>query len=315
MERTILSSIVLAGGYAGAAVGMPLSGLCFLFQNVSPKQQSVVGNSVLGILADSIAWNAPFYLYGVAGLIWSALWLWLSSEKPSTHSSISTSEKSHIEDSLGDSDAKPPTVCTLPWLRLLTSLPVHAIIFANFARGWTFYLLMVTPMKYFRERFGMNPGVLSSNLLPHIIMSIVVPLSGLLADLLRMRKVLTTTSVRKVFGCGGFGGEAVFLLLAAYANSLTPAIMGINLAVASSAVATSTLNANLLDVAPRQAAILTGFSNSVGTFAAMMCPLVLERLNGQGAPYAYYGDAIPWKGVFIFKITLKNRQSALIYLC
>ena len=259
----------------------------------------MMGNfGFIGILADSIAWNAPFYVYGVAGLIWSALWFWLSSEKPSSHSSISASEKSHIEDSLADSNAKPPTVCTLPWLRLLTSLPVHAIIFANFTRGWTFYLLMVMPIRYLKDRFDMFPGVWS-NLLPHIVMTIVVPLGGLLADLLRMKKVLTTTTVRKIFGCGGFGGEAVFLLLAAYAPNFTIATVWIALAVASSAIVTSTLNVNLLDIAPRQAAILTGLSNTVGTFAAMLGPLVLHRLNGQAA---YYGDVSPWMGVFIFKI-------------
>lgn len=171
MERTILSSIILAGSYAGAAVGLPLS----------------------GILADHIAWNAPFYVYGLAGLIWSALWLWLSSEKPSNHSSISASEKSHIEDSLADSYAEAPTGSTLrrewelPWFRLLLSLPVQAIIFANFVRGWTSYLLMVMSHRFLKESFDMRSGLLS-NLLPHLVMTIVVPLSGLLADLLRMKK-------------------------------------------------------------------------------------------------------------------------------
>jgi len=278
LERTILSGIILAGSYAGAAVGLPLS----------------------EILADSIGWYAPFYFYGLAGLIWFALYLWLSSEKPSTHPSISPLEKSHIEDSLADSDAKPPTLCNLPWTGLLTSMPVYAIILANFAKGWTFYLLMVVQPKYLKERFGVSPTVWSS-LLPHIVMTIVVPLSSLLADLLRMKKVVNTTAVRKIFGCGGFGGVALFLVLAAFANNHTLATAGISLAVASSAFAISAINVNLLDIAPRHAAILTGLSNTVGTLAAMLCPIVLHLLTGDqdGLYMTHDLFAMHWMKVYL----------------
>ena len=131
----------------------------------------------------------------------------------------------------------------------------------------------------------MSPGIWS-NLLPHIVMTIVVPLSGLIADLLRMKKVLNTTAVRKIFGCGGFGGEAVFLLMLGFATNQTLATVWIAFAVASSAFATSALNVNLLDIAPRQAAILTGLSNTLTTLATMLCPILLQLLTDQ---YAYRG--------------------------
>jgi hypothetical protein len=41
-----------------------------------------------------------------------------------------------------------------PWLSFLTSLPVYAIIVANFARSWSFYLLIINQPKYFHEAFG-----------------------------------------------------------------------------------------------------------------------------------------------------------------
>jgi hypothetical protein len=34
-----------------------------------------------------------------------------------------------------------------------------------------------------------------------------------LADYLRRKQIMTTTNVRKLFNCGGFGGEAIFLLV------------------------------------------------------------------------------------------------------
>lgn len=39
--------------------------------------------------------------------------------------------------------------------------------------------------------------------LPHLLMTMVVPVGGHLADTLRKREILTTTAVRKIFNCGG----------------------------------------------------------------------------------------------------------------
>ena len=44
-------------------------------------------------------------------------------------------------------------------------------------------------------------GTLSA--LPHLVMTLVVPVGGHLADTLRRRKILSTTAVRKIFNCGG----------------------------------------------------------------------------------------------------------------
>lgn len=40
-----------------------------------------------------------------------------------------------------------------PWRRFFTSMPVYAIIVANFCRSWTFYLLLISQPAYFEEVF------------------------------------------------------------------------------------------------------------------------------------------------------------------
>lgn len=44
-------------------------------------------------------------------------------------------------------------------------------------------------------------GLLSA--VPHMVMTIVVPIGGQLADFLRSRKIMSTTNVRKIMNCGG----------------------------------------------------------------------------------------------------------------
>lgn len=115
--------------------------------------------------------------------------------------------------------------------------------------------------------------------LPHLVMTIIVPFGGQLADWLRRKEYLTTTQVRKLFNCGGFGGEALFLLVVGYTTNRTLAIWSLVLAVGSSGFAISGFNVNHLDIAPRYASILMGISNGVGTFSGMICPITTEQIT------------------------------------
>lgn len=49
--------------------------------------------------------------------------------------------------------------------------------------------------------FPIQVGLLSA--LPHMVMTIIVPVGGQLADYLRSRQILSTTAVRKIMNCGG----------------------------------------------------------------------------------------------------------------
>merc|ERR1712038_562442 len=258
LERSRLATLAFCGSYGGAVLGMPVS----------------------GYLAENVGWWAPFYFYGCAGIVWYMFWLWLSFEKPAKHPSISPREQLYIEKSLGDSKATAPSIMSTPWTKVFSNMPVWAIIVANFARSWTFYLLLITQPKYFKEAYGMNVAEGSTlAALPHLIMTIIVPLGGQLADFLRRKEILSTTNVRKVFNCGGFGGEAVFLLVVAYARNRMTAVVALIVAVGSSGFAISGFNVNHLDIAPRYASILMGISNGVGTFAGMICPITTEQIT------------------------------------
>ncbi|KAH9488856.1 hypothetical protein Btru_059285, partial [Bulinus truncatus] len=179
LERSMLATISFCGSYAGAVLGMPLS----------------------GILTRYMGWQSGFYVFGVLGAIWSVAWWFLSYERPSTHPTISEEERVYIETSIGESTMSNKNIRT-PWVSFFTSMPVWAIMVANFCRSWTFYLLIISQPAYFEEVFGFKideSGTLSA--LPHLVMAIIVPIGGQVADFLR-RRVLTTTVVRKIFNCG-----------------------------------------------------------------------------------------------------------------
>lgn len=46
--------------------------------------------------------------------------------------------------------------------------------------------------------------------LPHLVMTIIVPIGGQIADFLRSRHIMSTTNVRKLMNCGGEWGGAEY---------------------------------------------------------------------------------------------------------
>ncbi|VDL84632.1 unnamed protein product, partial [Nippostrongylus brasiliensis] len=83
-------------------------------------------------------------------------------------------EKKFIEDAIGHVSSTHPTFRSIPWKAIVTSKPVWAIIVANFARSWTFYLLLQNQLTYMKEALDMNissSGMLAA--LPHAVMGIV----------------------------------------------------------------------------------------------------------------------------------------------
>ncbi|RXN30078.1 Vesicular glutamate transporter [Labeo rohita] len=260
LERSRLATTSFCGSYAGAVVAMPLA----------------------GILVQYSGWSSVFYIYGSFGIVWYMFWILVSYESPADHPTITDEERTYIEESIGES-AKllgAAEKFKTPWRKFFTSMPVYAIIVANFCRSWTFYLLLISQPAYFEEVFGFEiskVGMVSA--LPHLVMTIIVPIGGQLADFLRSKNILTTTTVRKIMNCGGFGMEATLLLVVGFSHSKGVAISFLVLAVGFSGFAISGFNVNHLDIAPRYASILMGISNGVGTLSGMVCPLIVGAMT------------------------------------
>ncbi|EGW04002.1 Vesicular glutamate transporter 1 [Cricetulus griseus] len=171
-------------------------------------------------------------------------------------------------------------------------------VYGSFGIFWYLFWLLVSyespalhpsiseeERKYIEDAIGesaklMNPvtvGLVSA--LPHLVMTIIVPIGGQIADFLRSRRIMSTTNVRKLMNCGGFGMEATLLLVVGYSHSKGVAISFLVLAVGFSGFAISGFNVNHLDIAPRYASILMGISNGVGTLSGMVCPIIVGAMT------------------------------------
>ena len=147
---------------------------------------------------------------------------------------------------------------------MFTSVPVWAIITANFAQSWGFYLSMKTIPKYFSKAWKRDTEFVLISI-PYIIVTLSMVLGGLFSDFLRKSKHMSDTNVRKVFNSVGFCGQALCFLV----GGLTVNEMALILVTLGASffhgVSLCGYCVNLLDIAPRHARILVGISNSAGT--------------------------------------------------
>ena len=205
-------------------------------------------------------------------------------DSPEHDRKITEQELEYLQNTIGLTD-KQVTDAPPPWRAMLTSKPVWAIIIAHFTENWGFYTLLTSLPMFLRDVLEYDldtAGFLAA--FPYILMSVVVQISGYLADTFRAEGKLSTTTVRKLFTCGAYLGQAFFMTLTALVMTRGTSTTFLSLALGLGGLTWAGFGVNHLDVAPKYAAILMGISNTVGTIPGIICPsltgaIVVERVS------------------------------------
>uniref|UniRef100_A0A8C9CML9 Sialin n=1 Tax=Phocoena sinus TaxID=42100 RepID=A0A8C9CML9_PHOSS len=315
LERSKLLSISYAGAQLGTVVSLPLSGIVCFYMN----------------------WTYVFYLFGIVGIIWFILWIWLVSDTPETHKTISPYEKEYILSSLRNQAGLSPlwplplrstgsgragsaamahgpsrsaargilpdrgtNPCALhrqvdcqplrhqlssqksvPWVPMLKSLALWAIVVAHFSYNWTFYTLLTLLPTYMKEvlRFNIQEnGFLSA--VPYLGCWLCMILSGQAADNLRAKWNFSTLCVRRVFSLIGMIGPAVFLVAAGFIGcDYSLAVAFLTISTTLGGFCSSGFSINHLDIAPSYAGILLGITNTFATIPGMIGPIIARSLT------------------------------------
>ncbi|KAL1138559.1 hypothetical protein AAG570_008622 [Ranatra chinensis] len=273
LERSKLATMAIAGGTFGTVVSLPLC----------------------GIAAELWGWPSIFYIPGVLGLLWSFVWISTVGNAPSTDKFVTSSERAYIESTIGKKQSEKLAV---PWKEILTSVPVWAIVIANFSENWGFYTLITELPTYMNDIFHFsmhNTGMISA--LPYLTMSITIPLGGLIADWLRKHAIITTTQVRRIFNCFAFFCQAVFLLVVAHSTSPVVVIVCLTMALGFGGLSLTGYAVNHLDIGHEYAGILYGISNTAGTLPGILSPTITGFLVENKT-------AEDWKTVFYISVAI-----------
>jgi MFS transporter, ACS family, solute carrier family 17 (sodium-dependent inorganic phosphate cotransporter), other len=238
----------------GRAIGRFLGGI--------PLGQ-IVGFMLTGWLTARYGWPASFYLFGVLGLVWAGAWLMRIENDPADDPRLDAAERQLLATCAGTryGAEQPPT----PWRLFLHQPPVWALVAAHFCHNWTLYMLVSWLPSYFNESLGVSvAGAGLYAAAPWAAYFAALQFSGTASDR-AIARGSSTLAVRRLVTAGGLVAAAACLLLLRAVDSTGPALALICIAAGSIGFAASGLTAVPLDLSPRHAPVLIGFSNTFAT--------------------------------------------------
>ena len=154
----------------------------------------------------AFGWEAVFYVSGLLGLLWLAMWWWKAADWPEHSPGVSAAELSEIRVGRSEVDAAE----AIPWHKICREPAVWAIVMAHLCNNFGYYILLLWLPSYLDQTFHVplkDLGVMA--VMPYVASFVVANCCGWLADNLQ-RRGMWMTAVRKTLVTIGFGlGAAV----------------------------------------------------------------------------------------------------------
>jgi ACS family glucarate transporter-like MFS transporter len=227
-----------------------------------------------------VGWRYTFAMFGVVGLIWTAVCVFWFREEPADHPSVNKEELGVIR--LG---AAPPPQAgeRVPWKALLCNRTMIALFCSYFASGFGFQFFVTWLPTYLIREHGSTlrqSGLLSG--LPLAAGAVGCLLGGVIADWIT-RRTGSVTIGRRTVGVSGFLLGAAGYAGAMYGHSAAAAIALLALASGAHDMTLPVLWATTTDAGGRFGGTASGFVNFASSLSGTLAPMtaaLLERTFG-----------------------------------
>ncbi len=232
-----------------------------------------------------LGWRAPFFLFGLIGLCWSAAWYWYYRDTPSEHRFTNAAEKSLIEDSVG---LRPARTQTVPWGRILRSPSLWTLSLMYFCYGYSIDIYLDWFPKYLNDHRGFNltqMGFYAS--LPLLAGAAGDLFGGTVSDRCA-RRFGNLKLARRVVALAGFILAAIFILPATFTSHSTASVLYSCVAVFGLEVTVGVAWAIPLDIGGEYAGTVASVMNTFGNLGSAVSPVLLAYLVG------VYGWNVPF---------------------
>ena len=222
-------------------------------------------------------WQASFYVFGVLGVLWSAIWYTWFRDSPSEKPGVSPQELIEIGPSSSSSHHG------MPWGLAMRS-PVFwqiAAVGACYVYSLAFYQSWL--QTYLVKGRGYTEAALMLSSLPYIVGACANALGGVASDALVRR--LGLRRGRRTLGVCGLTFAAVFMAAAILTTSGAWALAFLSLAYAGILVQQPNLCAVCLDTGKAHAGTVFGFMNTAANLASAVAAIVFGYLVAYTGSY------------------------------
>lgn len=241
-------------------------------------------------------WRMSFYLFGLLGIVWAAVWYWWYRDHPSQKRGVSAEEMREI-----GAASQPEPHRGLPWRQVFTSPNLWAIMLMYHAYCWGSYFYLSWLHTYLQKGRGFTENEMALwSMLPFAIGAVANLCGGLLSDFLVKRYGLKIG--RRTVGALGLGLAAVAMLGTALTPSRTAAALLLAVGYGCMDCMLPVAWAVCLDVGKRYAGAVTGAMNTagqVGSFLSSVAFGYLVKFLG-----SYNAPLIPMSGMLFLSAAL-----------
>ena len=234
------------------------------------------------------SWQGAFYLYGVLGILWFAVWAPLARSRPADKTDWDTADADLATAEAGSAAdqndvSEQPVYPRLTVRGMLRSRAVWAVAVAHICINWSLYLVLSWFPTFVNRELGADlqlAGFLA--LAPTIVSLVMAPLAGRLFDRL-VTKGHDRLIVRRVMQSLAFVGITAAMMAITLTDSLFLSVTVITLSNALTAFSIGGFATNHLDIAPNQSGLLMGFTNTLAAVSSSASVFVsgwIQDLSG-----------------------------------
>lgn len=248
-ERSRANGVMWMGARLGGAVSPPLA---------------------VAVMAYT-GWRGAFFVFGLAGLVWCAVfWFWYRDD-PADHPAVSAVELDLIR-SMGSAPA-PETSHRVPWKALFASADMLALFWAYFASGFGFQFFVTWMPTFLMREHGLslrNSGLFAA--LPLAGGAAGCLLGGVVSDWL-VRRTSSLKWGRRIVGSAGFLLGGAGFLGALTARSPEAAIFWLTFSSLTHDLTLPVAWSTCVDVGGRFGGTASGYMNMASSISGMMSPM------------------------------------------
>ena len=225
---------------------------------------SQIGAAIAPLLVIPIqvryGWQASFYLFGVLGVIWAAVWFAWFRDWPVEKPGVSATELQEIGAGSPSHHGGMPWRAALrnPQFWRLAAIGASYVYVLAFFQSWL--------QTYLVRGRGYTEAALVLSSLPYVVGGCANGIGGLASDWMVRR--YGVKSGRRVVGAAGLSFAALFMLATVMTNSGAWALVFLSLAYAGILAQQPNTSAVCLDIGKKHAGAVFGFMNSAANAAS-----------------------------------------------
>ena len=263
---------------------------------------SQIGGAIAPLLVVPIqiryGWHASFYIFGMLGLIWAAVWYTWFRDSPSEKRGVSLAELSQI------GPAATPHAKGFPWRFALRSESVLAMLGMAFCYVYVYTFFQTWFHTFLVRGRGFSEGSLVLSALPYVVAACANLTGGVASDALVRRLGLKWG--RRSLGIAGLGSACLCTIAAMVVRQQLITLILLSLVYGGITFQQAGVFGVCLDIGRRHAGSMVGLMNTSAQVGGLLSTVaygyLVDRFRSYDAPFVPMAALLLVGAILWFKI-------------